>query len=115
MPISKEEMSLLGERIITLVHDDRFREDHLAFKLLVYLLVHNLETQRSQLSARYLHELSGIAIGHLRKVLERLSSLGYIVVHRPIDDSREPPTIKRSRYFDDVERTKNGTASIYYW
>jgi hypothetical protein len=83
MEINDEELRQLGERVVALVDDEKFREDHLSFKLLVYLLVSRLrDPDRTRLSARFLQHLTGIASGHQKKVIERLQNLGYIDVQR---------------------------------
>jgi len=80
--ISDEELLNLGRLVVRIVDDKRLEGDHPAFRLLITLLVNNLRTQKTQLSARYLHRLTSIAIGHVGKVVERLEKLGYISVRR---------------------------------
>ncbi len=80
--ISDEELLNLGRLVVRIVDDKRLEGDHPAFRLLITLLVNNLRTQRTQLSARYLHRLTSIAVGHVGKVVERLEKLGYISVRR---------------------------------
>jgi hypothetical protein len=80
--MSDEELLNLGRLVVRIVDDKRLEGDHPAFRLLITLLVNNLRTQRTQLSARYLHRLTSIAVGHVGKVVERLEKLGYISVRR---------------------------------
>lgn len=80
--ISDEELLNLGRLVVRIVDDKRLEGDHPAFRLLITLLVNNLRTQKKQLSARYLHRLTSIAVGHVGKVVERLEKLGYISVRR---------------------------------
>lgn len=80
--ISDEELLNLGRLVVRIVDDKRLEGDHPAFRLLITLLVNNLRTQKTQLSARYLNRLTSIAIGHVGKVVERLEKLGYISVRR---------------------------------
>lgn len=80
--ISDEELLNLGKLVVRITDDKRLEGDHPAFRLLITLLVNNLRTKRTQLSARYLHGLTSIAIGHVGKVIERLEKMGYISVRR---------------------------------